>query len=207
MNESPKSQHRSVILVVEDHPLTGKVILDQLGSEGFDVLLVSTVEAACAVLEEGGVAALLLDWHLGEGVRLGEKSTTGRRVLETARRVEPLMGIIVMSGFGVINVEDEAMQGGADYFMGKPMEMPLLISMIARWVKRHEQASRLLNMPSENCIISLLDLKTLYIREVVGLLDGNISKAAQKLGIHRQTISSLLGGSDAFVDEKLSPPL
>lgn len=170
------------------------------------MLLVSTVESACTVLEGGGIAVLLLDWHLGEGVQFEGKSTTGRKVLETARRVEPLMGIIVMSGFGVINVGDEAMQSGADYFMAKPIEMPVLISMIARWVKRHEQASRLLNVLSENDIISLLDLKTLYIREVVGFLGGNISKAAQKLGIHRQTISSLLGSSDAS-EEKLSPPL
>jgi two-component system response regulator RegA len=203
MNQSPKSQPRSLILIVEDDPTAGKFVLHQLESEGFDVMLVTTVESACAILEEGGIAALLLDWHLGEGVQLDGKSTTGRKVLETARRVDSLMGIIVMSGFGVINVGDEAMQSGADYFMAKPIEMRPLISMITRWVKRHERASRLLNVHSEDGVISLLDLKTLYIREVVGLLDGNISKAAQKLGIHRQTISSLLGSSDALEEKQI----
>jgi ActR/RegA family two-component response regulator len=204
MKQSPKPEHRSVILIVEDHRITGEFLRDQLRSNGFDVVLVSTVESACTALEEGGIAALLLDWHLGEGVQFEGKSTTGRKVLETARRVEPLMGIIVMSGFGVINVGDEAMQGGADYFMAKPIEMSVLISMIARWVKRHELASRLLNVHSENRIISLLDLKTLYIREVVRLLGGNISKAAQNLGMHRQTISSLLGSSDALEEKQPS---
>jgi ActR/RegA family two-component response regulator len=202
MNQSPKSQHRSLILIVEDDPTAGKFFLHQLESEGFDVMLVTTVESACTILEGGGIAALLLDWHLGEGIQFEGKSTTGRKVLETARSVDPLMGIIVMSGFGVINVGDEAMQSGADYFMAKPFEMRVLISMIARWVKRHERASGLLNVHSENGVIPLLDLKTLYIREVVELLDGNITKAAQKLGIHRQTISSLLGSSDAFEEKQ-----
>jgi ActR/RegA family two-component response regulator len=204
MTQFPKSQDRSVVLIVEDDPTVGEFVLHQSEREGFDVLLVTTVESACAVLEEGGIAALLLDWYLGEGLQFDGKGTTGRKVLETARRVDPLMGIIVTSGFGVIDVAAEAMQSGADYFMAKPIDMRMLLSMIARWVKRHKRASCLLNVHSENDVISLHDLKTIYIREVVGLLNGNISKAAQKLGIHRQTISALLGNSDAFEEDQPS---
>ena len=63
---------------------------------------------------------------------------------------------------------------------------------VKRWMGRLEAAPDVLLPQREEDILLLDEVKYRYIRHVVQLVGNNISLAAQKLGVHRQTISAAM---------------
>jgi DNA-binding NtrC family response regulator len=190
-NEAP------LVLVVEDDEMIRRLILQSLTKEGLSCISANSVSEAMATLETHRVAVTILDWQLDR---------CAADVLQEARRKYPRMSVLVISGRPDCDVRTDALLGEADAFLAKPFSTSVLSSQVRQMLKRTEPVSPVVLPETPEAIRPLWEIKERYIRHVVHLLDGNISLAAEKLGIHRQTIGSALHGSRSSDGSAISRP-
>ena len=171
-----------LILVVEDDDDTRQWMLSALAVDGLSCVAAASVAEAIAALKNNGIALTVLDWELDR---------CGAAVLQEARVHYPQMPVIVMSG-RPYDVRTDAMVGQADAFLAKPFSATVLLSQVMQLLKRAKVAPRILFPEAPEDIRPLGEIKEAYIRHVVHILNDNVSLAAEKLGIHRQTVSAVL---------------
>jgi DNA-binding NtrC family response regulator len=170
---------KPTILLVEDHPHELELMRDWLSLEGVPSITAGSVATAITALDNHRATLLVLDWRLDR---------CGAEVLRHARMLDPDMPVIVVSGQDH-DVRTDAILGQADVFLRKPFSGTVLNEQIKQLLKRCDVKSKafLPHRPEE--ILPLSEIKELYVRQVLRLLDNNISLAAKKLGIHRQTVA------------------
>jgi DNA-binding response OmpR family regulator len=180
-NPGPGS-HDPLILIVEDDEDMRQWMLGALAGDGLSCVAAASVAEAMAALKNNRIALTVLDWELDR---------CGAVVLQEAKEYYPQMPVIVMSG-RPYDVRTDAMVGRADAFLAKPFSVTVLRSQVSQLLKRAEVASKILFPEAPEDIQPLDEIKGRYIRHVVHLLHDNVSLAAEKLGIHRQTVSAVL---------------
>jgi ActR/RegA family two-component response regulator len=113
------------------------------------------------------------------------------------------MPVIVMSG-RPYDVRTDAIVGQADAFLAKPFSATVLKSQVGQLLERAEGVRNAFLPEKPEGIRPLCEIKELYIRHVVQLLNDNISLAATKLGIHRQTVAAALRRTNSTDPELVS---
>lgn len=114
-----------------------------LADEGFDIIAVTTPEAALENLKVQNVDLILLDMNFQQDTTSGVE---GVRLVETISALELHIPIIVMTGWATIDIAVEAMQAGAKDFIQKPWKNERMLSAIdtqLALVKSHKKAQRL----------------------------------------------------------------
>ncbi len=135
------------------------------------------------MLKSNPVSLVLLDWELPDGL--------GSKFLKGAKQEHPLLPVVVMSG-KPYDVRTDAMVEQADAFLTKPWNATVLTNQVNRLLELSKAAHQGLLPEKSDDILPLGAIKTAYIRRAVQLLDGNVSLAAERLGVHRQTVSGVL---------------
>jgi two-component system, response regulator RegA len=171
--KEPRTNSGKRVLVVDDDQDFRRYLTDCLEAEGMSCVTASSVAEALEALERNQVSVLLVDWFLDH---------VATQVVRTARSISPLLPIIVMSGRSY-NVKMDALLADADEF---------LANRVKRWMGRLQAAPDVFLPRRAEDVILLDEVKYRYIRHVVQLVGNNISLAAQKLGVHRQTISAAM---------------
>lgn len=107
------------VLVVDDEPMVGELLVALLSGPAVAVTTVRTVEAALGVLGGGGVSLVILDHALGEG-------QDARSVLADARgRGLP---VVVLTGYPA--VASEYRKAGATFVVTKPFHVDQLVDLV-----------------------------------------------------------------------------
>ncbi len=184
--KQPKPESEKRVLVVEDDQDFRRYLTDCIQAEGISCITASSVSEAVQVLARIKVSVLLVDWFLDH---------VATEVVRKARSISTVMPIIVMSG-KPYNVKMDALLADADDFLEKSVGGSALASRVKRWMNRLEAPPDVFLPRREQDIIPLDEVKCLYIRHVVELVGENISLAAQKLGVHRQTIYAAMATED-----------
>ena len=174
------------VLVVEYDQEFRRYIIDCIEAEGISCISATSVSEALEALARNKVSVLLVDWFLDR---------VATEVVRTARSISALMPIIVMSGKSY-NVKMDALLADADEFLETSIGGSALANRVKRWMGRLEAAPDVFLPQREEDILLLDEVKYRYIRHVVQLVGNNISLAAQKLGVHRQTISAAMATED-----------
>src|SRR5689334_21860237 len=185
VKESEPSDEKRVLVVDYDQDFR-RYITDCLEAEGIRCITASSVSEALEALARNDVSVLLVDWFLDH---------VAIEVVRTARASSALMPIIVMSGKSY-NVKMDALMADADEFLEKTVGGSALARRVKRWIGRLEAAPNLFLPSQEQDILLLDEVKYRYIRHVVELVGNNISLAAQKLGVHRQTIYAAMANEE-----------
>jgi two-component system response regulator RegA len=185
MKESKLNGGKRVLVVDADQDFR-RYITDCLEAEGISCITATSVSEALEALARNKVSVLLVDWFLDH---------VAIEVVRKARSGSALMPIIVMSGKSY-NVKMDALLADADEFLEKTLGGSALAARIKRWIGRLEAAPDVFLPQREEDILLLDEVKYRYIRHVVQLVGNNISLAAQKLGVHRQTISAAMTTED-----------
>ena len=180
--KEPKPDGGKRVLVVEDDQDFRRYITDCIEAEGIPCITAASVSEALESLARNEVSVLLVDWFLDH---------VAIEVVRTARSISALMPIIVMSG-KPYNVKTDALLAEADEFLEKTLGGSVLASRVKRWMSRLEAAPDVFLPQRQEDILPLDEVKCNYTRHVVQLVGNNISLAAQKLGVHRQTISAAM---------------
>jgi DNA-binding NtrC family response regulator len=122
----------ATILLVEDERDLREVLSAALVKEGHEVLVSDDGEKALRILRSNKVDLLLSDVVLGD--------LNGVELLNGARRVNPFLPVVLMSGYGTIRTAVEAMKLGACDYLPKPFELDELKRTVAQALEtRHEE--------------------------------------------------------------------
>jgi DNA-binding NtrC family response regulator len=170
------------VLVVDDHDETREFMAITLKNEGFSCVTAASVGEALNILAKEEFTAMVLDWGLDR---------SGAEVLRVAKEMCPSMPVVVVSGMP-FDVRTDAVVKKADAFLDKPFSGMVLISQVKQLVERVRLSASIPLPQRPEDILPLQQVQALYIRHVVSLLEGNKSRAADALGIHRQTVSAAL---------------
>ncbi|MCI0519776.1 MAG: response regulator [Chloroflexi bacterium] len=102
----------ATILVVDDEPGVVRLCQRLLERRGFQVTAVSSSNQALAALDQERVQLMLADIRM--------PGASGFHLMEAARRRQPDISVVLMTGFGTVDVAIEALQRGADGLILKP---------------------------------------------------------------------------------------
>ncbi|HWX18402.1 MAG TPA: response regulator [Candidatus Binatia bacterium] len=192
--KKPKLDGGKRVLVVDADQDSRRYITDCIEAEGISCITASSVSEALEALARNKISILLVDWFLDH---------VASEVVRTARSMSAHMPIIVMSGKSY-NVKLDALLADADEFLEKNIGGGMLANRVKRWMGRLETAPDVLLPQREEDVLVLDEVKYHYIRHVVQLMGNNISLAAQKLGVHRQTISAAMATEEVAEDKAVN---
>ncbi len=192
--KKPKLDGGKRVLVVDADQDSRRYLTDCIEAEGISCITASSVSEALEALAGNKISVLLVDWFLDH---------VASEVVRTARSISTQMPIIVMSGKSY-NVKMDALLADADEFLEKNIGGAMLAKRVKRWLGRLETAPDVFLPQREEDVLLLDEVKHHYIRHVVQLVGKNISLAAQKLGVHRQTISAAMATGEVAEDKAVN---
>jgi two-component system response regulator RegA len=163
------------LLLAEDDERLGETLSLEFSDRDYDISWIRSLNDFEALDREQ------LDFAL---VDLRLRQDSGLDLVERVRARFPKCRIVVLTGFGSIPTAVEAMKRGAVHYLTKPAR----IEEIERALWGHEAESDANDGPVE----TLAQHERDFIESVLLQSEGNISVAAKRLGIHRQSLQRKL---------------
>ncbi|MBM4422760.1 MAG: sigma-54-dependent Fis family transcriptional regulator [Chloroflexi bacterium] len=112
------------VLIVDDEPTPRDFLQKILADQGYATLESGTVADAHSQIDLGHADIVLLDVNLPDG--------SGIRLLERLSQEQPGLPVIVVTGYGDIEMAVDAMQTGAQDFLTKPIDNTRLLKAVSR---------------------------------------------------------------------------
>jgi two-component system response regulator AtoC len=131
------------ILVIDDEPDVRTVLQGTLEAADHDVRTTKTVQEARRVLTEWNPELLFCDLYFGD-------SKDGMTLLSHVQTMSPRPILIMMSGYGSIELAVAAMQEGADDFLTKPINQAELVPRVERYLELHRIQQEVTDLRSQN---------------------------------------------------------
>jgi len=141
------------ILIVEDKESLRRVLAETLEGEGYGVAEAADGEEAIQKLSGERFDLVLTD------LKLPRKD--GIEVLRAAKENSPSAAVVLMTGFGTIDVAVQAMKEGAYDFLSKPVDTNYLLVLIERALERQR-------LWRENILFRSEMAERLSLPEIVG---------------------------------------
>jgi two-component system, NtrC family, nitrogen regulation response regulator NtrX len=118
MTDTPEP--RANVLVVEDDPIVGPLIVRMLESEGYTARLAGDGDAARAAIQEARYDVTLADIVLG--------TQDGHEIAETLVAIQPDLRVVLMSGYGIPRYGPDP----NDPMLSKPFQAEQLVERVER---------------------------------------------------------------------------
>lgn len=161
------------ILVVDDNPaiLTAlKICLDGV----FDrIIMQDKPDHMLVMLNQERVDMILLDMNFTLGVNSGQDGLLWLRMIH---RQHPDIPVVLITAYADVKLAVRGLKAGAADFITKPWDNDELIRTLKDILEQSRE------------VIPLEQVELEHVRKVVDKCHGNISKAAEMLGITRQTL-------------------
>jgi two-component system response regulator RegA len=179
---------RTLLLVEDDEGLRERMSV-AFARRGFEVTAVATAAEGCAVEDSPELA--LVDLRLPDA--------DGLAVLRHLLERDPRTNVVVLTGYGSIATALEAVRRGATWFLTKPADADEVLAAFARG---DEDLRAALGLPSPDDpsragpplrAPSLERMEWEHIHRVLADCAGNVTHAAEALGIHRRSLQRKLG--------------
>lgn len=187
------------LLIIDDNVAvraTLKLLLEDVFSE---VDAIENPSMIATLPQPGSYDAVLLDMNFDNG-RLD--CSDGLFWLERLKSLTTPPAIVVITAFGDVEIAVKAMKLGAEDFITKPWDNDQLIDKLNKAISKNRQqrndkdaVRRTLQLEAaenERLNLTLDEVKMRHIRSVINNCGGNLSAAAQQLGVNRQTLYNLL---------------
>ena len=188
------------ILIVDDDEALLELLKSAFECTDVEVYTANSVAKGIEAVESLPISLVLLDWTFRPplvGAMPGGDHFQGKPVLDKCLEKDPLLPVVVMSCYAVIDVAEIALASGAASFLTKPLKLNAAISNIHGLLKRYEAAKTRFRALSIEEVKPLEDVEREYVRSVVELCGGNLSKAAEMLGSTRQTMGKIIKSDDS----------
>ncbi|MGF1468844.1 MAG: response regulator transcription factor [Sandaracinaceae bacterium] len=166
------------VLVVDDDERFRERLARAFERRGWEVRQAASGEQAL------GLAAVERPEHVVLDLRM--EGMSGLEVLRRLHALDPESTIVVLTGYGSIATALEAVRRGAVHYLTKPAD----IDEILQAFQRGSTAGGPVEPPST--VPSLARAEWEHIQRVLTDCDGNISRAARLLGLHRRTLQRKL---------------
>jgi two-component system response regulator RegA len=163
------------IVLLEDDIVFAQVLMQSLAKQGFATHWEARAQAVLE-LSWTPIDCFLIDLHLTD--------ESGLTVIAPLRARYPQAKIIVLTGFASIATAVQAIKLGADEYLSKPAPLRSIVEAI----QNQEQTVHF----TEAVLPSPKRLQWEYVQKVLQENDGNISKTARVLKMHRRTLQRQL---------------
>ncbi len=181
--DSSQAPQPSILLVDDDERLRsrmGRAFEDR----GYEVHQAHDYDSAVAIANAASTEFAAVDLRM--------PGRSGLDVVKELHRIDPSTRIVVLTGYGSIATALEAVRLGATHYLTKPADVDELIAAFDRDGPRSEAEG---DDPAESTAAetpSLARVEWEHIQRVLTDCGGNITKAAEKLGIHRRSLQRKL---------------
>lgn len=165
------------ILVIDDNPSILTALKICLGDTFENILTLPRPDTAPGLLQQEQVDIILLDMNFTLGVNSGQEGLTW---LRTFRRLHANIPVVLITAYADIQLAITGLKMGAADFVTKPWDNEELIATLKDAIDKNAKVETLESIESN------------HIKKVVDKCHGNISHAAELLGITRQTLYSKL---------------
>jgi two-component system response regulator RegA len=171
------------ILVVDDDERLRSRMTRAFEERGYEAQEANGYDGAITIAQRESTEYAVVD------LRMPGKS--GLEVVRELHRIDPATKIVVLTGYGSIATALEAVRLGATHYLTKPADVDEVIASFDRGDVEAE-----LEAPPGNSETpqtpSLARVEWEHIQRVLTDCGGNITKAAEKLGIHRRSLQRKL---------------
>lgn len=132
------------VLVADDQPDLLDALRLLLKAEGIQIEAVTSPEAAISAIETGGFDLLLMDLNYTGDTTSGRE---GIDLVERVKATDALLPVIVMTGWGSVDLAVDAMRRGVRDFVQKPWDNTQLVATLRQEIeegrkRRREQQNR-----------------------------------------------------------------
>ena len=145
------------ILVVEDNDRLRKFMVKSLSEENYRMYEAADGKSAFKILRDTFLDLVMLDLKLGD--------VNGIDILQTIRRQDELLPIIIVSSIQDRETRVNGFEIGCDDFITKPFYVDELVGRVRRLLKRSANSDRLKNTISERleCGPFVIDIRSLSV--------------------------------------------
>ncbi len=161
------------LLVIDDNPAILTAVKISLGRVFERIITLSTPEPVLVTLRQEHVDVILLDMNFSPGINSGQD---GMIWLSAIRRKHPEIPVVLVTAYADVKLAVRGLKSGAADFITKPWDNDELIRVLKDAVDKTEE------------VVPLHELEREHVKKVVEKCNGNMSKAAELLGITRQTL-------------------
>lgn len=190
---------RMKLLIIDDNSAVRTTLRLLLAKEFNEIVAVGDPTLLPALLGAGDVDAVLLDMNF-DNQKLD--CSAGLFWLERIKGSWNAPAVVVITAFGDVQVAVEAMKLGAEDFVTKPwdndelrekLERAIVLNRRRRQMRASlEKAKELEETHDARMHMTLDEVKADHIRSIIARCGGNLSAAAEQLGINRQTLYNIL---------------
>lgn len=167
----------NTILVVDDNVAILTAAKICLAGVFERVLTLSTPDNILTTLVQERVDVILLDMNFSLGVNSGQE---GMMWLQAIHKRHPDIPIVLITAYADVKLAVRALKAGATDFVTKPWDNDELIRTLKDAIDKSQE------------VVPLNQLEADHVRSVVDKCHGNMKKAAEMLGITRQTLYNKL---------------
>ncbi len=161
------------LLAVDDNPAVLTALKICLEGTFERVLTLSSPESILTVLHQEPVDIVLLDMNFTLGVNSGQDGLFWLRALH---KRHPDLPVVLITAYADVQLAVRGLKMGAVDFITKPWDNDVLIRTLKDAVDHSREIAPLQQVESD------------HVHKAVEKCHGNISKAAEMLGITRQTL-------------------
>lgn len=170
------------VLVVDDDEGLARFIVEVLTDAGHHAEAVSSAALARRRVEATGYDVVVTDLRMP-----GE---SGLDVVRDLKAHDPTMKVLVLTGYGSIATAVEAVRQGAVDYLTKPADVDQVLAAFDRAEGGQGDPEAFTQRPGT--APSLARVEWEHIQRVLHDCEGNITKAARILGIHRRSLQRKL---------------
>lgn len=165
------------IVVVDDNPAILTALRICLDSTFERVITLASPDSLPATLQQEKASIVLMDMNFTLGMNTGQEGLTW---LRTLRHLHPQLPVVLITAYADVQLAVKCLKAGASDFVTKPWDNDELLRTLKDAVDKGQE------------IQSLDELERNHVKRVVDHCHGNISWAAELLGITRQTLYAKL---------------
>lgn len=167
------SNYYNTILIVDDNPAILTALKICLAGVFTRIVTLSSTDRLVATMSEEHVDVVLLDMNFSLGVNTGQD---GLFWLRTLKKLHPDTPVVLMTAYADVQLAVRGLKNGAADFVTKPWDNDELVRTLRDAVEKSRE------------MVTLDKLEQQHVHRVVEQCHGNMSKAAELLGITRQTL-------------------
>lgn len=173
------SDYYNTILIVDDNPTILTALKICLAGVFTRIVTLSSTDRLVDTMSEEQVDVVLLDMNFSLGVNTGQD---GLFWLRTLKKLHPDTPVVLMTAYADVQLAVKGLKNGAADFVTKPWDNDELVRTLRDAVEKSRE------------VVTLDELEQQHVHRVVDQCHGNMSKAAELLGITRQTLYRKLKG-------------
>jgi two-component system, response regulator RegA len=168
------------IIVVDDDDRFRERLSKAIAARGYEVLAAPSHAGAMAIASVERLDRAVIDLRMG--------GPSGLSLLRDLIALQPTIEVVVLTGYGSIATAVEAMRIGARDYLTKPCHADRILGAFEADAEPSLADDGTLTFETP----SLARLEREHIERVLHECNGNISKTARILGMHRRTLQHKL---------------